>query len=430
MSFFNTMGSIAAGYNQGQQEHQIEQLNQARLQAMQMQNQLMQGRMQALHSVFGGGGQPAQVAPQQPPQQSPAQQPTQQWHPPLQIPNQQPTSAQSLLQPPTAAQPAQQQNPFFVQGTQLATSASKLATLGDLTDAQNYMKLATDFTKQGMSQQTEQLKNQATQTDLGLKEAAYVGQLAASSNNAQDFYSAVQQGMEQHIIDPAIGQKLLNTPWSPQEMQQLVARSTTRSQMLKAQQAQATLAQRTANDNAVRAQRQAYINFKERKANAKAAQEAKTAKAKGPNSNAPTASDLKAAGFALRQALPGADFGGVGSYGMATTLTGKNKEELTQLIASEAQDVLRTNPGMTVAQAAIVAAQKLRATGAISGTGANISISPNGETEYNPLPLTVKGGKPIVPKFTGVKFFLVPSKITTKSGHVIPAGSIIPLRGD
>ena len=428
MSFFNTMGSIAAGYNQGQQEHQIEQLNQAHLQAIQMQNQLMQGRMQALHSVFGGGGQPTQGTPQQPPAQPPTQQVP--WHPPLLPHTGQPASAQPLLQPPTGVQPAQQQNPFFVQGTQLATSASKLASLGDLTDAQNYMKLATDFTKQGMSQQTEQLKNQATQTALGLKEAAYVGQLAASSNNAQDFYSAVQQGMEQHIIDPAIGQKLLNTPWSPQEMQQLIARSTTRSEMLKAQQAQATLAQRTANDNANRAMRQAYINFKEQKANAKAAQEAKTAKAKGPNSNAPTASDLKAAGFALRQALPGADFGVVGANNEPTTLTGKNKGILTQLIASEAQDVHATNPGMTTTQASILAAQKLRATGAISGTGANISISPNGETEYNPIPLTVKDGKPVIPKITGTKFFLVPSTIKTKSGTTIPAGSIIQLKGD
>lgn len=428
MSFFNTMGSIAAGYNQGQQEHQIEQLNQARLQAMQMQNQLMQGRMQALNSVFGEGGQPTQGAPQQPPAQPPAQQMP--WHPPFLPHSGQPSSAQSLLQPPTAAQSTQQQNPSLVQGTQLSTSAAKLASLGDLTDAQNYMKLATEFTKQGMSQQTEQLKNSVIQTNQGLKEAAYIGQLAASSNNAQDFYSAVQQGMEQHIIDPTIGQKLLNTPWSPHEMQQLVARSTTRSEMLKAQQAQAVLAQRTANDNANRAMRQAYINFKEQKANAKASQEAKTTKAKGPNSNAPTASDLKAAAFALRQTLPDADFGGVGDNNEPTTLTGKNKGTLTQLIASEAQDVLRTNPTMTVAQAAIVAAQKLRATGVISGTGPNISIINNGETEYNPIPLTVKGGKPVIPKITGTKFFLVPSTIKTKSGTTIPAGSIIQLKGD
>ena len=128
--------------------------------------------------------------------------------------------------------------------------------------------------------------------------------------------------------------------------------------------------------------------------------------------------------------MPGADFGVVGPNNEATTLSGKNKGELAQLIASEAQDIRAANSNLTATQASILAAQKLRATGAISGMGADIKISNNGETEYNPIPLTVKDGKPLIPKITGTKYFLVPSTIKTKSGTTIPAGSIIQLKGD
>ena len=409
MSLFNTMGAIAGGYLRGQQLHQAEQLNQAHLESLNLQNELIKSRMGALQGLQGLF-QPEQA---QPAQQS-SQQPTQggmPWHPPL-MPGETSESvqaAQKLLSPET--------NPLTQQSSSLLKAANFLASQGDQIDAEKYMGMAQKLSQMGMTASKEALAQRTTQLSNGIKEASFIAQAAGAGETPQAFQDSIKQGMQMGIIDPQMGQKLLQTPWTPALMQRLQAVGTTVAEKFKSQHNQAVLkdteAWRRFEAN-IQTQR---LHAEQAAAAAKKAAADKKAKAAGSKVvAAPTSAMINAAQHSLSQIL-GLDSNKQPALGNTPTI-----------VAEIAQDYLKTNPSMTTAQAIQTAVSQLQASGAINVKDNSASVENSGATEYNPITAQIENGVAKfqeAPKGTS-QWYRVPVK-TKIAGKEYPKGSILKI---
>ena len=413
MSLFNTMGAIAGGYLRGQQLHQAEQLKQAHLESLNLQNELIKSRMGALQGLQGLF-QPEQTQAAQQPSQQPSQG-GMPWHPPL-MPETQDTNsnsaqaAQKLLSPET--------NPLTQQSSSLLKAANFLASQGDQVDAEKYMGMAQKLSQMGMTASKEALVQRTSQLSNGIKEASFVAQAAGAGETPQAFQDSIKQGMQMGIIDPQMGQKLLQTPWTPALMQRLQTVGTTRAEQLRAEHDQAQLESTEAYRNQSLALRASEARARDAYQKARLSIEAKRVKSAGPKVvTAPTSAMINAAQQSLVQTL-GLDSKELPTLGTAPTI-----------VAETAQELLKTNPNMTTAQAIQTAVSQLQASGAINVKDNSASVKNSGDTEFNAIPLEVKNGKPQLPTgFKGTKYFRVPSKMKV-GGKILEAGTIIKISG-
>ena len=407
MSLFNVAGALAGGYLKGEQLNQAKQLNEAHLQTLDLQNSLLKSRVQALQGLFNPSNDNAQAQGQPPQAQAQAQTQSQSGLPPA-VSQPQTASLESTLSPQT--------NPLIGQANQLFSAASYLSSRGDLQDANAMFTQGSKLYETGLAANKELLAQHAATLDNGAKEASAVAQAATGGETPQAFQDSIKQLMFTGQISPQVGQRLLQTPWSPALMQRLKTLGTTRAQQLKEQHDQVV----TQNTDAYRkleiSLRQQELNLRKQEVTQRIAQAAKKAKTVGPKALAvPSAQTVKMAGHTLSQL-----------FGAPPETAWGNS---AALVAETAQGLVRENPNMSMTQALSQAASQLKSSGAITINKEGAQVANQGDTEFNPEPLKVVGGKAQVPSnFKGERYFQLPAAATI-GGKRFPAGQIIKVTG-
>lgn len=409
----------------GQEAAQEAQLRQQQLLSMIMQNKIQQNTMNfykspGFQSMFSGGGSqgaaPSSAQPTQPPPAlstigasggslgpvpNAAQtasglmsQPGQPVQPPQPTPV--PGGPQPAQAPTQAGQtplPVQEsQSEAYVQGLQAnANKFSQLAgaafRAGAPGAAMSFMNLANKMgtgaitAKLNLSKmKMNELKSVQTQADL-------IGQTLGSATTPQEWQQGLLTLEQSGQIPPQHMQQLMKIPFSPQNAAYLQHAGMTASQNANLQmrkiEAENTNAYRQAMlANEGTRSKMELIRTQMEAQRLAASLRAKAAKGKvGAGDKVPNAAMLKAASASVAQSFDDPKLNPIG-------------DEVSEAIASRAQDIMQQNPGISQPEAIQRATAQFRASGALKDQGGNVSMANNGASQYNPVLVPMKGGKP------------------------------------
>ena len=226
--------------------------------------------------------------------------------------------------------------------------------------------------------QLNKLKSVQTQADL-------VGQTLGSATTPQEWQQGLQTLSQSGQFSQQELQRLAQVPFSPQNAAYLQHAGMTASQNARLQIDKLKLGNTTAYQHAVLANRDSLTKMETIRTQMEAmrlaaAQKANAAKNKaGVTDKAPNAALLKNAQAAVTQS-----FGAKNDPGST----------ITEAVASRAQDMMRQNPGLSQPAAIQRATAEMRSSGALKDQGGNVTMSNNGATQYNPVLVPMKGGKP------------------------------------